>query len=308
MKYKIFKMNFLTNVHFGDGSLGKIKKTLYADTIFSALCHEAIKMGQKQLNHLVALVREDKIKISDSLPYIGDIFYIPKPLMREERKTKEDISEKKYNKRLEYIPIEQIEQFLRGEIRAKEEVENLKNLGRQQLLEKAAIKEGEDATPYSVGNFQFEKDCGLYFILAYERAEDFDFINDLLLSLSYTGIGGELTSGFGRFELKMRQLPEELAKRMEGEFQLYMSLSISLPREEEIESALEKANYTIAKRSGFVASTTYSNNSYKKKKDIYLLKAGSSFLKKFEGDIYDVSEYGSHPVYRYAKPLFMGVR
>lgn len=308
MQYKIFKMNFSTNVHFGDGSLGKIKKTLYADTIFSALCHEAIKMGQKQLDQLVRLVREDKIKISDSLPYIEEIFYIPKPLMREERKSEEDISEKKYNKRLEYIPIEQINQFLRGEIKAKEEVEKLKNLGRQQLIEKAAVKEREDAIPYSVGSFQFGRDCGLYFILGYEKKEDFDFINDLLLSVSYTGIGGKITTGFGKFELEMRQLPKELEKRMQGEFRLYMTLSISLPREEEIENVLEKANYTVIKRSGFVASTTYSNNSYKKKKDIYLLTAGSSFFKKFEGDIYDVSEYGAHPVYRYAKPLFMGVK
>ena len=27
----------------------------------------------------------------------------------------------------------------------------------------------------------------------------------------------------------------------------------------------------------------------------------------FAGDIYDVSEGGKHPVYRYAKPIFMGV-
>lgn len=308
MKYKIFKMNFLTNVHFGDGSLGKIKKTLYADTIFSALCHEAIKMGQKQLDQLVRLVKEDKIKISDSFPYIGNTFYIPRPLIKEERKNEEDISEKKYNKKLEYIPIEQIDLFLHGKIKTREEVEKLKKLGKQQLLEKAAVKEGKDVIPYSVGSFQFGQDCGLYFILGYEREEDFDFINDLLLSLSYTGVGGELTTGFGKFKLQIRQLPKELEKRMREEFDLYMTLSIALPKEEEIESALEEANYIVVKRSGFVASMAYSKDSYKKKKDIYLLKAGSSFLKKFEGDIYDVSEHGAHPVYRYAKPLFMGVR
>ena len=40
---------------------------------------------------------------------------------------------------------------------------------------------------------------------------------------------------------------------------------------------------------------------------MYVFAAGSCFKNEFEGDIYDVTNGGSHPVYRYAKPLFMGV-
>lgn len=61
------------------------------------------------------------------------------------------------------------------------------------------------------------------------------------------------------------------------------------------------------------------------KSDMQLLKEGFQMLQydyiggngsrgygkvkfyEFEGDIYDVTNGGSHPVYRYAKPLFMGV-
>jgi CRISPR-associated protein Csm4 len=44
-----------------------------------------------------------------------------------------------------------------------------------------------------------------------------------------------------------------------------------------------------------------------KKRDFYSFAAGSVFQNKFEGDIFDVSIKGNHPVWRYAKPLFMAV-
>ena len=44
-----------------------------------------------------------------------------------------------------------------------------------------------------------------------------------------------------------------------------------------------------------------------KKKDLYVFRAGSCFVHPFAGDIYDVSDGGSHPVYRYARAMFLGV-
>ena len=79
-----------------------------------------------------------------------------------------------------------------------------------------------------------------------------------------------------------------------------------LPEDEKINDVLEDAFYRIEKRSGFVASENYST-SLTKKKDLYVIQAGGCFKKMFEGRIVDVSIEGSHPVYRYAKPLFMEV-
>lgn len=307
MNYKIFKMKFLTNVHFGDGSLGKTKRTLYADTLFSALCHEAIKMGQSKLDRLVSLAKEEKIKLSDAFPYIDDTYYIPKPSVKDSSK-KEDIVQKKYNKRLTHIPIEKIDAFLDGQLDAKKEGEKLETIGREQLIEKAAVPDGEDAMPYSIGSFRFRDACGLYFIVGYENEDDFDFISDLLIALSYTGIGGKITAGFGKFQLTMTKIPVQLQTRLQGAFQIYETLSICLPKESELEESLRWANYTVVKRGGFVASTTYTNGSAKKKKDIYLLASGAVFSEKFRGDVYDLAQQGAHPVYRYAKPLFMGVK
>ena len=85
-----------------------------------------------------------------------------------------------------------------------------------------------------------------------------------------------------------------------------MTLSLSLPDEEELESVLEFARYKLVKRSGFVASTNYADE-FQRKKDFYLFEAGSCFKKMFKGNIYDVSAYGNHPVYRYAKGFFLEV-
>lgn len=86
-----------------------------------------------------------------------------------------------------------------------------------------------------------------------------------------------------------------------------MTLSMSLPLQDELEHALNGASYQLVKRSGFVNSENYSDV-YMRKKDLYVFASGSCFFNKYQGDIYDVSSEGSHPVYRYAKPMFLEVK
>lgn len=43
MEYKAYKLKFLTGVHFGKGSLDDTSYAFCADTLFSALCIEALK-------------------------------------------------------------------------------------------------------------------------------------------------------------------------------------------------------------------------------------------------------------------------
>ena len=85
-----------------------------------------------------------------------------------------------------------------------------------------------------------------------------------------------------------------------------MTLSSCMANDNEIESILDSASYKLIKRSGFVQSNTYSEINVKKH-DFYLFDAGSVFKEKFDGDVFDVSIEGSHPVYKYAKPLFVRI-
>ena len=86
-----------------------------------------------------------------------------------------------------------------------------------------------------------------------------------------------------------------------------MSLSVCLPKDAELDEVMGGASYMTVRRGGWVSSTTYADT-LRKKKEIYMLAAGSVFDRRFEGGIYDVSDGGRHPVYRYGKPMLMAVK
>ena len=46
MVYQLYKLEFLNNVHFGKNSLNDAEISFSADTLFSALCIEALKSGE----------------------------------------------------------------------------------------------------------------------------------------------------------------------------------------------------------------------------------------------------------------------
>lgn len=316
MKYQIFKLKFTTGVRFGTGGLNKGAGTLYADTIFSALCHEALLYGSDTLEKLVGAVKSGKLLISDGLPYIGDRYYIPKPLVRLNFEKEGDSILKKAMKKMEYLPVDGLQQYLEGKLDIKKEADYFhENFGKSSLIEKVAIrtldedpeKENEPA-PYAVNVFQYCEGSGLYICVGYESEELFYDLGDLFDSLSYSGIGGKRTAGYGRFTVTQDSPDAAFAKRLTSDsYQSYMTLTTALPADHELEDALkENEGYRLVKRSGFAVSSSYAD-SFRKKKDFYLMAAGASFRRKFQGNIFDVSAGGAHPVYRYARPIFMGV-
>ena len=87
----------------------------------------------------------------------------------------------------------------------------------------------------------------------------------------------------------------------------YMTMSLSLPEREKLGDVLKDSRYGLIRRGGFISSSTYAAG-LAKKKDSYLFRSGSVFNKTFNGELLDVSGKGSHPVWRYAKPLFLEVK
>ena len=59
----------------------------------------------------------------------------------------------------------------------------------------------EDPLPYYVGSYVFSKNAGLYFILGLENEQDIEWLNELIVLLGYSGIGGKRSSGYGKYEL-----------------------------------------------------------------------------------------------------------
>ena len=136
-----------------------------------------------------------------------------------------------------------------------------------------------------------------------------------LLQLDYLGgIGGRTSAGYGRFHLDSEPICLNTAEDASLRWMLqalergtapYLLLTSSLPTGEEMDAALEGAAFQLARRGGF-ASTEWVETPVKKQTQ-YFLTAGSVLQHTYQGELCDVGIGVPHPVYRYSKPLFMGV-
>lgn len=303
MVYQLYKLEFLNNVHFGKNSLNDAEISFSADTLFSALCIEALKSGE--LKKLYEVTQKGELVISDAFPYQGKTYYFPKPCVRIERtESRGNSSEKKKIKKMKYIPAEQMDSWLSGNF-VPDERYDLSRLGKKGVKVSVAVRGKEEPDPYRVKYFSFNEGNGLYF-LAGGTEENLKFLEKLMTSLSYSGLGGKRYAGMGRFDYRIAGIPENIQKRLQQKAARYMLLSTALPDEEELPQVMQEADYQLVRRGGFVASETYSEQQMRKK-DLYVFAAGSCFGKTFSGNIYDVSSGGKHAVYRYAKGFFMGV-
>ncbi|MDR2089286.1 MAG: type III-A CRISPR-associated RAMP protein Csm4 [Clostridiales Family XIII bacterium] len=321
MEYAVFKMKFKGLLHIGVSSLEDCGISICADTLFSALAVETLKSGgQEAIDAFVDSVRNGDLVFSDAFPYIGGACFVRKPVFRKPGPARsvtdaESASgEKKKFKKLQYVPIDAVDAYFAGDFSPDDTLRKFSHcLGRSAVQTKAAVRRSGETLPYRVGVFGFAKDAGLY-VMAGGKTEGIALFEELMRGLADCGIGGKRSAGMGRFELRRDELAGGMAKRLsvfsKGEESdasgLHVTLSPSLPRDDELDAAMEGAFFSLSRRGGFVYSETYAD-APQRKNDLYVFDAGSVFTRKFAGDVYDVSNRGAHPVYRYAKPLFLGV-
>ena len=270
MQSEVYKLSFPGMVHFGEGSAERTNFMLPADSVFSALCIEAVGIGR--IDDFIDAVQKDRIRISDALPFIGDMYYIP---CGDNLYPANTGSEKSFSE---------------------------KDLGKRVIVKRTYIE--EQSVPFAVEGFRFCDKCGLYLLVRYEEQEDAELMEELLYRLSLSGIGGQKKNGMGTFNLlhaKKDREYQNLINRLSGDYKKWTSLSVCLPKEEEMEKAMKNSEYRIIKRSGFVEGKGI------RKKDCFLFRSGSVFENRFQGELLDVTNGNDHPVYRYAKPVFWGV-
>ena len=188
------------------------------------------------------------------------------------------------------------------------------DFGEKELHTKNKVSRiGEDTELYNIEVFRFNKDSGLYFIVQLPKEWQEKFEN-VLESLSLTGIGGKKSAGYGQFirELKTENYKEDAIflhtnlKKISTSGK-YLLLSSYLPQKDEIEKIKNKENgYQLIKRSGFVNSPKYSENS-QKRKQLYMISSGAVLNFKPAGRLADLKLHGNHSVYRMGKPIVIGV-
>ena len=316
MDYRIVKMQFSTAVHFGDGGLGTCRNTLYADTIFSALCVEASRLAKELLDELLSAAQNKRILFSDAFPMIGEKLFLPKPMMRIEKneQAEEDDSVsssviKKAAKKLSYIDVDHFGEYVAGKADIVAMVNDFdQSFGSYDLVAKnRKIIDSVDTEPYAIRVFRYKPGSGLYFIIGYDNQGDMDLLSELVHHLSLRGIGGKTSSGYGKFNYEICDLPESLLQKLNKDSEKYMSLTTSIPGDDEIKNIMDDAEYLLVRRGGFVSSETYSDT-LRKKQTVFFASSGSVFSKKYDGGLLEVqTSEGNHKVYKYSIPLFVGV-
>lgn len=330
MNYFLLKLAFDTAVHFGgsDSAVGAISSslTLRADTIFSALCHTALEIGGPvRLTALCEAVQQNSLRFSDAFPWrqyqenvvspLREVLYLPKPLAAPVFNESISTVERKTIKKLAWIPVSKFDSYTASLHQGSYSLDELdSSFGDAYQQVKACVADGADAQPYSVGLYAFHPNCGLYIICACSDNALLPMLTSLFQMLGCSGIGGHTSSGYGRFHLDGEPVclndssdPQHhwMLQALESDAAPYLLLTSSLPSDEELDAALAGAAFQVVRRAGF--AFTDQIRTPQKKQTQYFLAAGSVLQHRYQGALYDVGLGLPHPVYRYSKPLFMGV-
>lgn len=326
MKFFLHKLCFSTPVHFGGDnalSLESAQMTFCADTLFSALCHTAFFLGgNAQVEELCDAARQGALLLSDGMPYAEkgkgkeDELYLPRPFLMPGKRTVTSSQQRKNAKKTRYLPVLKMDEYMKciseGQYM---DMGTPQNFGTSVELTKAAVPENEETRPYFVGAYYFRLGCGLYFLVGCEEELE-NQIERLLRLLGTSGIGGKISAGFGKFEpVDLIDLSEpfdletEWLSRalMDKEAPIQMTLSACLPMQEELNQALEGAQYQLIRRGGFISDPAQSGTPRKKRSQC-VFQAGSTFRRRFAGQLSEVGKSAGHAVYRYNRPLWLGVR
>ncbi|WP_017323997.1 type III-A CRISPR-associated RAMP protein Csm4 [Synechococcus sp. PCC 7336] len=145
--------------------------------------------------------------------------------------------------------------------------------------------------------------AGLYFLLELpeESPELEEQLRQALMVLGEEGIGGERSSGAGRFRVaKSWQLPEHWQAVVEPKVEADRHALLSLFYQAGLQSSWlgEEARYAIQERGGWIASP-FSGRQLRRKR-VRMFAEGSVFPQKPEGQLADVTpeQFTLHPIYR----------
>lgn len=300
MDYKVYKLKFLTPVHFSSidnqGFIFDSDFTAPASVLFSALYITSLEL---KYNDIRDYLLSDKFVISDLLPYIYDDLYIPKPIIQFT--SNQDVDRKRL-KKLKFINVNSLIEYFANPMEVIEEEEN-NSFGNFAENVKVYKKRTEDSLPYTIETFTFEEGCGLYFIANIPTHLEERFLT-ILEMLGKSGIGGKKSSGYGKFIIEEVTTSFIINELISKETNKYMSLSTFIPLREELDE-ISKGTYLLNIKNGFVYSFTYTKTPVKKENKIFIQR-GSCFNKRLQGHLH-IEQNGTHPIYTYGRCLMIGV-
>ncbi|TVQ51102.1 MAG: type III-A CRISPR-associated RAMP protein Csm4 [Spirulina sp. DLM2.Bin59] len=326
--------------HFGQVGIGleETGDRLPSDSLFSALISTYARIYPDNLEELFSQLNSPNppFRHSSTFIYLRNKdqyrYYLPKPLpfpRNYEEHEKNNISLTKAYKKFTYLPLEIWQRWYQGEGFTKQDQKDILANDRNQSSSKNKLKQlglfdygkthetaklpkvSLDRTTqasnfYHTKVVQFqsepEKQAGLYFLLHFAQAnpELISQLKTVLHVLADEGIGGERSSGAGRFTLDWEELPkawESLLQFKNGNAHSLLSLFWS-NQQEELSRIDENARYEFQERGGWVSSSP--TGIQQRRKKVRMFSEGSVFAFPPQGRLADVTppNFSSHPVYR----------
>lgn len=328
MRYYVYPLSFQTPVHFGTadngGNLESVDMVLSSDTIFSAICHEA---GNTDIiEKLVNALQQQKLLISSAFPYSFEkdayALYLPKPLygvMKERPRrnlleTKREAAQQKKQKKEKYIRAHYLSPEDTGIYESTKMNREVAPSFAEPFMQTHVHLRGEVSEPFSVGAYAFAKNAGLFIIVGFDNPELEAIWDTLLASLGLTGIGGERSSGYGKFEVREKLNVQENSEQvdlaalnrliMAKEATRYITLSATVPNGDEVRQC-HAGYYKVKKRGGFIVSPGCSGV---KRNTYYVLTEGSCLDRAVNGRVVTFSHPDvPHAIYRNGMGFCIGV-
>jgi len=264
-------------------------------------------------------------------------------IKKTEEALKKRIADRKKLKKIQYVPVSYFHNYLE-QLKKFEPIDfgcipSISEIAQCISNVKVKVDFEEKSLPYMVNAYKFKNsgtaeksksNSGLFFVVRTSQDKYIDLLEKTVQSLGETGIGGKKSSGFGHFRMYediieigadlgvydsdcvLGNMLDMVDEADEDDIQkaenLYMLLSVMIPSKNDFDAfEPEKCFYQLISRTGYVFSGTY-NQFFVKKKPLMAFSAGSCFNMPLKGELVDVSASGKHPVYRYGKGLYVGVK
>ena len=269
----------------------------------------------------------------------GNTYYLPRPNAKPQEYPSEDLAFYKAYKKLKYLPLDVWQRWYQGsgisdddieeltlKTKVKETNGDLETAGvfsygttfQTETYPKVSIDRRTAATNfYHTGFTQFncepDQRSGLYFLLNFptEDAQLESNLHAALDLLGENGLGGERSSGAGRFEVEYwDELPVEwqdikIDSLADSKHHCLLSL---FWRESIKESFLDDSSYELIERGGWIGSP-FSGRQLRRQK-IYMFAEGSVFTEQPLGQLAVVTPDGfnKHPIYRSGISLSLPIK
>ncbi|MEC4816688.1 MAG: type III-A CRISPR-associated RAMP protein Csm4 [Scytonema sp. PMC 1069.18] len=348
--WKLVKLNFgRSPAHFGELGIGieESSERVHSDTLFSACISTYARLfGKQEVEELLQQFLHQSpppARMSSTFIYRQDneaiTYYLPRPLAFPINYPQgEDLEFFKTYKKLKYLPLEIWQRWYQGK--------GFQDSDRQELIDQVNGKSNGDlkragtfdygkthtigqqpkiavdritraTNLYHTGFVQFEagnRHSGLYFLLHFPKT-DSSLENNLHAAfnlLGEEGLGGERSSGAGRFEVEWLELPETWQKVVDFSNPPVHHCLISLFWDKDA-SCLKKlitdqSSYETQERGGWISSPFSSRQL--RRQFIRMFAEGSVFPENPQGQLADVTpkEFTTHSIYRSGISLTLPIK